>query len=138
MTTKTILITGSSTGIGRATAKYFQSKGWQVVASMRNPEKETELTQLKNVLVVQLDVSNQDSINQAITNSIKHFKTIDVVLNNAGYALGGTFESTSHEQIFKQFNVNVFGLFAVTQTILPHFRKIKTVCLSMFHHKVVK
>ena len=48
---KTILITGASSGIGKETAKLFQSKGWNVIATMRNPEKETELNQLKNVLI---------------------------------------------------------------------------------------
>ena len=59
---KTILITGASSGIGKETAKLFQSKGWNVVATMRNPEKETELNQLDNVLVAKLDVLDLDSI----------------------------------------------------------------------------
>jgi NADP-dependent 3-hydroxy acid dehydrogenase YdfG len=58
---KTILITGSSSGIGKVTAKYFQEKGWNVVATMRNPEKEIELTQLDRVLVTRLDVQVQQN-----------------------------------------------------------------------------
>ena len=63
---KTILITGASSGIGKATAKLFQSKGWNVVATMRTPEKETELTALENVLVTRLDVLDCDSIIKSI------------------------------------------------------------------------
>ena len=120
---KTIFITGSSTGIGKATAKLFQQKGWNVVATMRTPEKETELNTLDNVLVTKLDVQDLDSITAAVNGGIEKFGTIDVVLNNAGYGLMGTFESISRESITRQFDVNVFGLFDVTRAVLPHFRK---------------
>ncbi|MEM7106181.1 MAG: SDR family oxidoreductase [Bacteroidota bacterium] len=120
---KTILITGSSTGIGRATVVYFQEKGWNVVATMRTPEKETELNQLENVLVTRLDVQNLDSIDSAVNASIERFGKIDVLLNNAGYGLMGTFESMSRESIQRQYDVNVFGLFDVTRAVLPHMRE---------------
>lgn len=123
---KTILITGASSGIGKATAKLFQSKGWNVVATMRTPEKEEELNQLDNVLVTKLDVLDLDSIDSALAAGIKKFGTIDVVLNNAGYGLMGTFESAKRESIIRQFGVNVQGLFDVTQKTLPHFRANKS------------
>jgi NADP-dependent 3-hydroxy acid dehydrogenase YdfG len=94
---KTILITGASSGIGRETAKFFQKKGWNVVATMRNPESETELTGLKNVFVTKLDVLDLDSINQAITYGIEKFERIDVLLNNAGYGAYGPLDH-SHEK----------------------------------------
>jgi NADP-dependent 3-hydroxy acid dehydrogenase YdfG len=119
---KTILITGSSSGIGRATAKLFQEKGWNVIATMRTPEKETELNQLDKVLVTRLDVLDLDSIESALAKGIERFGKIDVVLNNAGYGLMGTFESAKRESIIRQFGVNVQGLFDVTQKALPHFR----------------
>ena len=119
---KTILITGSSTGIGRASAKYFQNQGWNVIATMRTPEKEAELQTLENVLVARLDVQDHDSITGAIQEGIDRFGQIDVLLNNAGYGLMGSFESISRESIQRQFDVNVFGLFDVTRAILPHFR----------------
>ena len=120
---KTILITGASTGIGRATAIYFQEKGWNVVATMRTPENESELNKLNNVMVEKLDVQNISSIESAIANGIERFGKIDVLLNNAGYGLMGSFESISRESIQRQYAVNVFGLFDVTRALIPHFRK---------------
>ncbi|MEL6863192.1 MAG: SDR family oxidoreductase, partial [Bacteroidota bacterium] len=123
---KTILITGASSGIGKATARFFQEKGWNVIATMRTPEKEEELNQLTNVLVTRLDVLDLESIDQAIAAGIAQFGKIDVVLNNAGYGLMGSFESISRESMIRQFGVNVQGLFDVTQKALPHFRKNKS------------
>ena len=123
---KTILITGSSTGIGRATVFKFQKEGWNVVATMRTPEKEEELNQLDNVLVTRLDVQDYASIESALKESIAKFGKIDVVLNNAGYGLMGSFESISRESIQRQYDVNVFGLFDVTRVVLPHFRANKS------------
>ncbi|NEO18405.1 MULTISPECIES: SDR family oxidoreductase [unclassified Moorena] len=118
---KTILITGASSGIGKATAKLFQEKGWNVVATMRTPEKETELTTLDNVLVTRLDVLDQDSITKAVELGIEKFGKIDVLVNNAGYGAFGTLEATPREKITRQFDVNVIGLLDVTKAILPHF-----------------
>jgi len=123
---KTILITGASTGIGHAAAAFFQAKGWNVIATMRTPEKETELNKLDNVLVTRLDVQDADSITAAIEQGLKQFGQIDVLLNNAGYGLAGTFESISKEAIANQYEVNVFGLFDVTRAVLPHMRANKS------------
>jgi NADP-dependent 3-hydroxy acid dehydrogenase YdfG len=122
---KTILITGASSGIGRATASLFQSKGWNVIATMRNPQMETELNTLDNVLVAQLDVLDLESIQNAVSEGIQKFGQIDVLLNNAGYGAYGTLESFSREKISRQFNTNVIGLLDVTKAVLPHFRKNK-------------
>ncbi|WP_306643396.1 SDR family oxidoreductase [Sanyastnella coralliicola] len=119
---KTILITGASTGIGRHSALKFQKEGWNVIATMRTPEKGADLAALENVIVEQLDVLDQQSIDSAINAGIQKFGKIDVVLNNAGYGLMGTFESASKEAVARQFNTNVIGLFDVTRSILPHFR----------------
>ncbi|MEM9919186.1 MAG: SDR family oxidoreductase [Bacteroidota bacterium] len=123
---KSILITGASSGIGKATAKLFHEKGWNVIATMRTPEKEEELNKLENVLVTRLDVLDLASIDSALAKGIETFGKIDVVLNNAGYGLMGTFESAKRESIVRQFGVNVQGLFDVTQKTLPHFRKNKS------------
>lgn len=122
---KTILITGSSSGIGRETAKLFQSKGWNVIATMRNPENESEFNQLENVLVVKIDVLDLDSIQQAFTEGIQKFGSIDVLVNNAGYGAYGPLESFDREQILRQFNTNVIGLMDVTRIVLPYFRQNK-------------
>jgi NAD(P)-dependent dehydrogenase (short-subunit alcohol dehydrogenase family) len=119
---KTILITGSSSGIGKSTAEYFASKGWNVAATMRTPSKDTELAKLPNVKLYALDVNNEASIEAAIENAIKDFGGIDVLFNNAGYAAVGAFETSTEEDIKKQFDTNVFGVMRVTRAILPYFR----------------
>lgn len=119
---KTILITGASTGIGKATAKYFLEKGWNVIATMRSPEKEEELTQLDNVLVTRLDVLDSASIESAVREGIAKFGQIDVLLNNAGYGAFGLLEATPMENVKRQFNVNVIGLIETTRAVIPHFR----------------
>ncbi|MCM3549486.1 SDR family oxidoreductase [Alkalihalobacillus clausii] len=120
---KTIMITGTSAGIGRATALHFANRGWNVIATMRSPEKETELTKVQNVWVTHLDVENKESIQTVIEQGISKFGEIDAVVNNAGYGAFGIFEAATEEQIQRQFDVNVFGLMRVTKAILPHFRK---------------
>lgn len=119
---KTILITGASSGFGKETAKLFQKNGWNVIATMRSPEKEQELNELENILVTKLDVQDADSVNNAIKEGITEFGKIDVLVNNAGYGLMGVFESATKEQIQNQYAVNVFGLMNVTQAVLPFFR----------------
>ncbi len=79
---KTIFITGASAGLGRATAKLFQSRGWNVIATMRNPENETELTKLANVTVLKLDLTSENQIDNMVKTIIKKY-SVDVVLNNA-------------------------------------------------------
>jgi short-subunit dehydrogenase len=120
---KTILITGSSTGIGRVAAEYFQLMGWNVAATMRHPEREQELNKLENIRCIQLDVTNEDSIQAAIDETIKHFGDLDAVVNNAGYGAVGPFEAATTQQVRGQFETNVFGLMAVIRHVLPHFRK---------------
>lgn len=83
---KTIFITGASSGLGKSTAKLFQSKGWRVIATMRNPENETELNKLQDVILLPLDVSNKDQI-ISVVEKVTHLYPVDVVMNNAGYGL---------------------------------------------------
>ncbi|MDA2892092.1 SDR family oxidoreductase [Mycolicibacterium sp. BiH015] len=120
--TQTILITGSSSGIGRATARLFLAKGWNVVATMRSPENETELTGFDNALVTRLDVQDAASITAAVEAGLERFGRLDVLMNNAGYGAYGPLEATPMDKIERQFGVNVFGLLATTKAVLPHFR----------------
>lgn len=118
----TVLITGASSGIGYETVKQFQQNNWNVIATMRSPEKATELANLPNVVCLKLDVTDPDSIQQAVEMALQQFPVIDVLINNAGYGLLGPFEACSPEQIERQFATNVFGLMNVTCALLPHFR----------------
>ena len=120
--TRTILVTGASTGIGAATARLFAERGWNVVATMRRPNEIPSFTSLRNLIVVRLDVQDRPSIDAAIGIAIGHFGRIDVLVNNAGFGLSGVFEATAREKVIEQFDVNVFGLMDVTRAILPHFR----------------
>lgn len=124
--TQTILITGSSSGIGRATARLFHDRGWNVVATMRTPGAETELTELDNVLVARLDVTDPTSIEAAVGAGIERFGAIDALVNNAGYGSYGPLEATPSEKIRRQFDTNVIGLLDTTKAVLPHFRERKT------------
>jgi len=123
---KCVLITGCSSGIGRATAVYFQRQGWNVAATMRAPEKETELNQLDGVLVEHLDVTSISSIDLAIENTIKKFERIDVLVNNAGVGIYSIFEEVDEHIIRESFEINVFGTMWVIRALLPHFRANKS------------
>lgn len=118
----TVFITGTSSGLGRATAKRFHAQGWNVVATMRTPSQETELTQLDRMLVTRLDVQDTASIQAAVAAGLARFGRIDALVNNAGYGAYGPLEVTPLAKIRRQFDVNVLGLLATTQALLPHFR----------------
>ncbi|UOE46629.1 SDR family oxidoreductase [Mucilaginibacter sp. SMC90] len=121
---KTIFITGASTGLGNATAKLFQAKGWNVIATMRNPEKDNELQQLKNITLLPLDVTDINQINKTVQAALD-FTDVDIVFNNAGYGLIGPMEAYTDEQITKQLNTNLLGVMRVTQAFIPYFRERK-------------
>jgi NAD(P)-dependent dehydrogenase (short-subunit alcohol dehydrogenase family) len=119
---KTIFITGASTGLGKATAKLFASRGWHVIATMRKPENEKELNLTDNISLLPLDVTNLAQIKETVKKAI-HLRDIDVVFNNAGYGLIGPLESTTDDQLVRQLNTNILGVIRVTQAFIPYFRQ---------------
>lgn len=114
---KTVLITGCSSGYGLEAARHFHSKGWNVVATMRNPS-DGVLPRSDRLRVLPLDVTNEESIAAAVEAS----GPIDVLINNAGVGLLGAFEATPMAQARRIFETNTFGAMAMTQAVIPQFR----------------
>jgi NAD(P)-dependent dehydrogenase (short-subunit alcohol dehydrogenase family) len=123
---KTIFITGTSSGMGKATVELFANLGWNVAATVRDTWVHSDLFKhLKNVTIYKLEVTDFEQVDQVTQSAIKKFGKIDVVVNNAGHCLMGPTETSSMEQIKKQYETNVFGVFAVTKAFIPHFRENK-------------
>lgn len=122
---KTIFIIGISTGLGKASAKYFASIGWNVAATMRTPEKETEFNSIDNVQVFKMDVTNVDSIKTAVAAAITAFGKIDVVVNNAAVASYGALELFTEADIEQQWKTNIRGVLNVIRAVMPHYRANK-------------
>jgi NAD(P)-dependent dehydrogenase (short-subunit alcohol dehydrogenase family) len=122
---KTIFITGTSTGLGKAAVHLFHNKGWNVIATMRNTDKAKDFDNLERVTVLPLDITNPDEIKSTATAAMA-LGEIDVVLNNAAYGAIGPLESVSDEQLLKQVNTNLLGAIRVTQAFVPHFREKKS------------
>ena len=119
---KTIFITGASTGLGKATAKLFAKNGWNVIATMRNPEDGKELSEIKNIIILKLDVTNFNEIKTTVAQAIE-LNNIDVVFNNAGYGIKGPLEGTTDEQLTLQINTNLLGVIRVTKEFTKYFRE---------------
>ena len=118
---KTVFITGSSSGLGRAAAKLFASRGWNVLATMRSPEKEKELATLPNVVLLPLDISDRQQITQAANDALARGE-VDVVFNNAGYGMSGPLEGVTDEQMLRMLHTNLMGPIRVTKAFTPYFR----------------
>jgi NAD(P)-dependent dehydrogenase (short-subunit alcohol dehydrogenase family) len=119
---KTIFITGSSSGLGRATAKLFASRGWKVIASMRNPDNEKELGRIPGISLVSLDITDPREIDQ-VAQDVVASGSIDVVFNNAGHGLTGALEALTDEQILRVVETNMLGAIRTTKAFIPHFRQ---------------
>ena len=119
---KTVLITGTSSGIGKAAAMTFASNGWNVAATMRNPEKENAFRDFNNIKLYPLDVTQTDSIHDAFQAVKEDFGYVHAVVNNAGFGVDGVFEATNDQVIERQFNTNVFGLMRVTREAIKLMR----------------
>lgn len=119
---KVVLITGATSGMGELTSKLLSDNGYIVYAGTRDPNIEIADGLLKSIYI---DVTKTESINKAIEKIIKEEGKIDVLVNNAGYGLLSTVEDGTDEEMFNQFDVNVFGLLKVTRAVLPYMREAK-------------
>ncbi len=119
----TVLITGTSTGYGKATAQHFLDRGWNVVATMRNPNPSLFHGDTARLRVLALDVTSPESIQAAIAEGIEAFGSIDVLVNNAGIGLLSAFEHTRDAVMREVFETNTFGVMAVCRAIIPHMRE---------------
>lgn len=119
---KVVLITGASSGMGRLTAEYLSENGYVVYAGTRSQNIVQGNTSLINIY---LDVTKTDSIIKAVSTIIENEGKIDVLVNNAGFGLLSTVEDGTDEEIFNQFDVNVFGLIKTIREVLPYMRERK-------------
>lgn len=127
---KVAIVTGTSSGIGLETAIHLARNGFKTYATMRNPNKSEVIkqrTQAENlpIEILQLDVTDDGSVKNAINTIVEKEGRIDVLVNNAGYALMGSVEDMSSEEVQDQFDTNVFGVFRTTKAVIPTMRKQK-------------
>ena len=120
---KVVLITGTSSGMGKLTADFLAESGYIVYAGSRNASTRQNSANLKHIY---LDVRDTNTIKNAVDTIIKNEGKIDVLVNNAGYGLLSTVEDGTDEEMFEQFNVNVFGLLKTTREVLPYMREAKS------------
>jgi NAD(P)-dependent dehydrogenase (short-subunit alcohol dehydrogenase family) len=120
---KVVFITGASSGMGRVTATYLAENGYRVYAGTR---EQNPMVKEDNIIPIYIDVTKVESIKSAIKTIIEHEGNIDVLVNNAGYGLLATIEEGTDEEMFNQFDVNVFGLIKTTREVLPYMREAKS------------
>lgn len=121
-----VLITGCSSGIGRDLAQRLSRAGYCVVATARNLES---LDGLEVSLKLVLDVTDEDSVSAAVNRTLQQFGKIDVLVNNAGYAVQGALEEVPGEQVRQMFDVNVFGVLRMIRAVVPQMRKQRSGCI---------
>jgi len=115
---KVVLVTGASSGMGRATVVYLASQGFIVYAGTRTPQKLFDI-QSENIRPIRLDITDLKSIEEAIF----PIEKIDILINNAGYGLVSTVEDVREEEMVEQFNVNVFGIMRLCKAVIPKMRR---------------
>ena len=120
---KTVVITGASTGIGRASAGRFAREGWRVAATMRRPEEHEELGSIEGISLYRLDVTDREEVASTATAIVADLGVPHVVVNNAGYGAAGPLETSPHEKIDRQIATNLTGLIDVTRAFLPGMRE---------------
>ena len=120
--TKTVLITGCSSGIGRITAEIFHRKGWGVYATARNPEDVSGLAD-KGMKTPALDVTDDEQVHEVVNEMIEKEGRVDALVNNAGYGQFGAIEEVPVERVEHQFDVNVYGPHRLVRAVLPWMRE---------------
>lgn len=120
---KVVLITGVSSGIGRAAALTFRARGYQVFGTVRDINAASTLN---DVAQTEMDVRDEQSVQQAIEKVIAKAGRIDVLVNSAGVSLIGAVEETSVEEATRLFDTNFFGVLRTTRAVLPHMRSQKS------------
>jgi NAD(P)-dependent dehydrogenase (short-subunit alcohol dehydrogenase family) len=121
---KAVLITGCSSGIGYATAELLAERGWNVYATARKPETVSVL-EAKGAKLLALDVTDEESMSQAVATVTDAEGAVGVLINNAGYSQNGAIESVPMDEVRRQFETNVFGLIRMCQLVLPGMRAQK-------------
>ena len=120
-------ITGASKGLGLSLAKKLLDEGYKVAATSRTVESlEIEIGTSENFLPLEVNITDETSVSNAITKTLETFGTIDVVVNNAGYGQWGTLEELTDSETRQNFDVNVFGALNVIRSVMPHFRNKKS------------
>ncbi|KAG7399720.1 hypothetical protein PHYBOEH_008054 [Phytophthora boehmeriae] len=120
MSGKTVLITGSNRGIGLAFVKHYVANDWKVIAATRDPLSSTDLKELNLEKIIQIDTSDEASI-IAAADELKG-QPIDLLINNAGIAHGGTIDMITKVDMMKQFEINAVGPFLMTRALLPNLK----------------
>lgn len=125
---KVVIVTGTSSGIGFETAVLLARNGFMTYATMRNPDKSTRLSELANkekldIKIRKLDVNDETGINETIDQVISETGRIDVLVNNAGYAIFGALEDTALDEIREQFETNFFGPVRTIKAVIPIMKK---------------
>ncbi|MCK5854521.1 MAG: SDR family oxidoreductase [Sulfurovaceae bacterium] len=115
---KVVLITGASSGMGRATALFLAEQGFKVYAGSRTPSKLLDI-ESENIHLLKLDITDSQNVQE----TIEKIGAVDILVNNAGYGLVSTVEELDEKEMFKQFDVNVFGLLRVSKAVIPLMRK---------------
>ena len=132
MSTEIVLITGTSSGFGFAAAIELAKQGYTVIATMRNMQHKQQLTEKarefnieKNLHIIHMDVTNEEHINEVYKYIEATYGKLDILINNAGYSLGGITEYLSMENWQEQFDTNLFAVVSVTKAFLPIMRTRK-------------
>ena len=120
---KTVLITGCSSGVGRATAEAFLEDDWAVYATARNPADIERLGERENCDINTLDVTDPEDVERVVSRMVERDGRVDALVNNAGYGQHGPLEDLPTDLLHRQFDVNVYGPHRLVRAVLPHMRE---------------